>query len=181
MTLQEQVIIVDKHDKEIEVMELNQAHRKAHLHRSISVFIVNGKGEWLLQQRASNCWHSPNSWSNSCSAHPHPGESCQDTAIRELNRQLGIKDASLMELYSFILNEKLNQHITDHELDHVFVGFTNQKPIINTSEIDRYKYIYPSILMNMMQHEPQNYTIWLKLISQRLIKEMASRHVMPRF
>ena len=29
MTLQEQVIIVDKHDKEIEVMELNQAHRKA--------------------------------------------------------------------------------------------------------------------------------------------------------
>jgi isopentenyl-diphosphate Delta-isomerase len=49
---QEFVILVDENDNETGVMEKMEAHKKAALHRAVSVFIFNSKGEWMLQQRA---------------------------------------------------------------------------------------------------------------------------------
>ena len=46
------VILVDNQDQVVGYMEKLEAHQKAVLHRAVSVFIINSKGEWLLQQRA---------------------------------------------------------------------------------------------------------------------------------
>ena len=52
--MEEMVILVDDQNKEIGVMEKLEAHIQGDLHRAISVFIFNGKGEMLLQKRAAN-------------------------------------------------------------------------------------------------------------------------------
>ena len=49
---EEKVILVDAKDTPIGTMEKIEAHKKGLLHRAFSIFIVNAKGELLLQQRA---------------------------------------------------------------------------------------------------------------------------------
>ncbi|MDO9634128.1 MAG: NUDIX domain-containing protein, partial [Paludibacter sp.] len=68
------VILVDLEDVAIGSMNKMEAHHGAQLHRAISVFITNSKGEWLLQQRTLEKDHSKGLWSNACCSHPAPCE-----------------------------------------------------------------------------------------------------------
>ena len=74
--------MVDEHDKEVGIMEKMQAHVEGRLHRAISVFIFNSKYELLLQQRATNKYHSAGLWTNTCCTHPMPGETVAAAAVR---------------------------------------------------------------------------------------------------
>ena len=51
---EEEVILVNELDEELGTMAKLEAHEKACLHRAFSVFIMNAKGETMLQQRASH-------------------------------------------------------------------------------------------------------------------------------
>jgi len=62
--MNEKVILVDQLDIEIGVMEKIKAHELGKLHRAISVFLFNDKGELLLQKRASSKYHSGGLWTN---------------------------------------------------------------------------------------------------------------------
>ena len=55
------VILVDKNDNQLGLMEKIEAHEKAVLHRAFSVFILNDDHELLIQKRALNKYHSPSS------------------------------------------------------------------------------------------------------------------------
>ena len=47
-----------------------EAHEKGVLHRAFSVFILNQKGQLMLQRRALDKYHSPGLWTNTCCSHP---------------------------------------------------------------------------------------------------------------
>jgi len=98
----EQVILVNEADQEIGFMEKMEAHEKAVLHRAFSVFILNDAGEMLLQQRASNKYHSANLWTNTCCSHPKPGELTKSAAHRRLQEEMGF-DTPLEKAFDFIL------------------------------------------------------------------------------
>ena len=66
---EERVILVDKLDNQIGTMPKMEAHQKAILHRAFSVFILNERGELMLQQRAHDKYHSPSLWTNTCCSH----------------------------------------------------------------------------------------------------------------
>lgn len=157
------VILVDELDNETGVMEKMEAHRKAVLHRAISVFIVNSKGEWLLQRRAFNKYHSNGLWTNTCCSHPFPGESNSQAAHRRLKEEMGL-NAELREVFEFIYFENLDNELTEHELDHIFVGITDSKPVINTNEVVDWKYMDYNNLINDLKISPENYTVWFKKI-----------------
>lgn len=161
------VILVDKLDNETGLMEKMEAHKKAVLHRAISVFIVNSKGEWLLQRRALNKYHSNGLWTNTCCSHPFPGESNIEAAHRRLMEEMGL-NADLKEIFQFIYLEELDNELTEHELDHVFVGITDKKPEINTSEVIDWKYMDYFKLTADLEQSPENYTVWFKKIAARV-------------
>ena len=50
--MEEQVVLVDIADNPVGLMPKMEAHEKGVLHRAFSVFILNDKGELMLQQRA---------------------------------------------------------------------------------------------------------------------------------
>ena len=52
------VILVNEVDAETGSMNKQEAHQKGVLHRAFSVFIINSKGEMLLQKRAEGKYHS---------------------------------------------------------------------------------------------------------------------------
>ena len=101
--MEEKVILVNQKDEPIGLMSKMEAHEKAILHRAFSVFIMNTKGETMLQQRASDKYHSPLLWTNTCCSHQRDGESNTQAGKRRLMEEMGFK-VELKELFSFIYN-----------------------------------------------------------------------------
>lgn len=125
----EQVILVNKQNKTVGTCEKHEAHRKGLLHRAFSIFILRkrqGHIECLLQQRQLNKYHSGGLWANACCSHPRPNESTEHAALRRLHEEMGLC-IPLYYVGHFIYNKKVGADMTEHELDHVFVG-TMHKP-----------------------------------------------------
>lgn len=163
----EKVILVDENDNELGTMEKMEAHQKSLLHRAISVFIVNQKGEWLLQRRALQKYHTPGLWTNTCCSHPFPGESNLMAARRRLKEEMGLQ-TDLKEIFHFSYKETFDNNLTEYELDHVFVGATNEEPLINTKEVMEWKYISFKDLLLDINKGPENYTFWFRKIAERV-------------
>ena len=161
------IILVDHTDMETGTMEKMEAHRKGLLHRAISVFIVNAEGEWLLHRRAIDKYHSSGLWTNASCSHPYPGETNLEAANRRLKEEMGLC-CPLNEVFSFTYKEKLDNELTEHEYDHVFLGITDEKPIHNTVEVMDWKYLTYNDLINDIKKHPSGYTVWFKKIVERV-------------
>ncbi len=166
------VILADNDDNQIGVSEKMEAHRRALLHRAVSIFICNTKGEWLLQRRALTKYHSNGLWTNTCCSHPNPNESSIDAANRRLMEEMGMR-CELNELFSFTYKEVLDNELTEYEFDHVFIGITDEKPIINLDEVMEFKYIIFSDLQKDIELNPNDYTVWFKMIFERVKLEIS--------
>jgi isopentenyl-diphosphate delta-isomerase len=161
------VILVDKDDHEMGIIEKMEAHRKALLHRAISVFVFNRKGEWLLQRRANDKYHSQGLWTNTCCSHPYPGEPVKDAAKRRLLEEMGLL-CDLEEVFSFTYQEKLDEGLTEYEFDHVFSGTAEMAPTVNEEEVMEWKYVSYSDLLEDITHHPRKYTIWFRKIFEKV-------------
>lgn len=166
---EEKVILVDDKDQELGLMEKMQAHREGALHRAISVFIFNSKGEWLLQKRAAGKYHSAGLWSNSCCSHPRKGEPLQQAAQRRLKEEMGLS-CELKHRFSFIYKASLDAGLTEHELDHVFIGTSNDLPYPEPSEVAAFRYISAEQLQKELLASPDNFSAWFKLLFDRVNK-----------
>ncbi len=162
-----QVVLIDNHDTEIGIMEKNEAHIKGVLHRAVSVFIFNAKGEWLLQRRAFHKYHSPGEWSNTCCTHPFPNESYLAAAKRRLSEEMGLSP-TIEEEFRTIYKAELGNGMIEHEYDTVFIGYSDQLPEINPDEIAEYKYVSTQDLDQDIQLNPNHYTLWFRKFYPRI-------------
>ncbi|MGB0881965.1 MAG: isopentenyl-diphosphate Delta-isomerase [Vicingaceae bacterium] len=169
--LKEEVVLVDSNDNELGTMEKMEAHKKGVLHRAFSVFIFNSKGEVLLQKRAKSKYHCGGLWSNTCCSHPRKNESLSAATTRRLNEEMGMK-AELLHSFSFIYRAELDDNLIEHELDHVFIGYSNDIPFYNTDEVEGYCYLSPEELLLGFEKHPNEYTPWLKICFQELINNI---------
>lgn len=160
------MILVNEDDQQIGLMPKIEAHEKAVLHRAFSVFILNGKGETLLQQRAGDKYHSPLLWTNTCCSHQRDGESNLDAGKRRLREEMGF-ETELEELFSFIYKAPFDNGLTEHELDHVMLGNYNGVPKINPEEVADWKWMSPEAIKKDIRHNPEAYTEWFKIIFDR--------------
>ncbi len=159
----EHVILVDEEDNAIGTLEKMEAHRKGLLHRAFSVVIYNSKGEMLLQKRALTKYHSAGLWTNACCSHPLPNESIEQAIRRKLKQEMGI-NLKTEYTYKFFYRTELDNDLIENECDHVFTGIFDGEPIINTNEVESWKFISMDQLRNDVLMNPLNYTYWFKLI-----------------
>jgi len=152
-------------------MEKLQAHIDGRLHRAISVFIFNTKGELLLQQRAPGKYHSANLWTNTCCSHPRPGEAVHDAAVRRLYEEMGLT-CKLTEVFSFVYKAKLESDLTEYEYDHVFKGVTDDIPMPDDTEAASWKYIDKRALIKDIEEHPGKYTEWFKICMSEQQEEL---------
>ncbi len=169
----EYVVLVSEDDQEIGLMEKMEAHQKGALHRAFSVFIFNSKGEMLLQKRASSKYHSPGLWTNTCCSHPRHNESTIEAANRRLKEEMGMT-TDLTHAFQFIYNVKLDQGMNEHELDHVFIGTTDEPPILNPSEVEDYQYLLPKYIEEQINKHPEHFTEWFKICFKKVLKNYQS-------
>lgn len=165
----EKVILVDKNDKEVGSMEKQEAHIKGLLHRAFSVFIFNDKNELLLQRRALKKYHSGGLWTNTCCSHPRKNETTLDAANRRLVEEMGMR-CIIKKQFDFIYKAQLDNNLYEHEFDHVFFGFSNEQPQINTEEVEEYTYKTLEDIGNEIKTNPEKYTEWFKICFKEVIK-----------
>ena len=170
---EEEVILVNQNDEQIGTMPKMEAHEKAKLHRAFSVFILNGHGEIMLQQRASKKYHSPLLWTNTCCSHQRVGETNIEAGKRRLEEEMGFS-TDLKELFSFIYKAPFNNGLTEHELDHVMLGHYNDAPKINTEEVGDWKWMMPNAVKLDIAKNPDEYTVWFKIIFEKFYEHLLS-------
>lgn len=167
----EYVVLVDEKDNEIGKMEKMEAHEKGLLHRAFSVFLFNSKKEMFIHQRAFSKYHSGGLWTNACCSHPRVGETTIDAAHRRLGEELGM-DCEIEEKFSFIYKKKLDKGLTEHELDHVFIGNYEGNFNLNPDEVNAIKYINIDDLIADIKNHPENYTEWFKICLNEVIYQI---------
>lgn len=165
--MEEQVILVDGTDHEIGNAEKLYAHQHGLLHRAISVFIFNSKGEWLLQKRAANKYHSGGLWTNACCSHPRIGESVELAAVRRLKEEMGI-ECELKFLFSFRYRAEVGNDLVEHELDHVFIGTSDSIPNPDAEEAEEWKYCATEEIASGLASHPEEFTAWFVKIFTRV-------------
>ncbi len=169
--MDELLILVDENDREIGSMEKLPVHEKGLLHRAFSVFIFNRAGELLLQQRADGKYHSGGLWTNTCCSHPRMGESLPDAAHRRLGEEMGMQ-SELEHQFYFRYKHQFSNGLTEHELDHVFFGKSDETPKPDPTEVKAWKYIKVQDLEKELASNSEKYTEWLRICFPRVTEHL---------
>jgi len=142
--------------------ERNIIHEKGIWHREVAVWIMNEKGEMLLQKRASTKKQEPNKWAI-CAGHVDAGETVESAIIREMEEELGIK-VSIDELEFLNTYKKQNDlpnNIKNYNFQYMYFLKTNWKIEdykIRVEELSEIKYIPFEEFENIVKNKDENVT-----------------------
>lgn len=88
---EELFVVVDENDAVIGYRTRQECHQNPSLiHRTIGVLVFSTDGRVLLQKRSRQKDMDPGRWGTSCAGHVRKGQTYLQTAIRELEEELGI-------------------------------------------------------------------------------------------
>ena len=81
---------------------------------------------------------------------------------------------SLSEVFSFIYKAPFDNGLTEHELDHVLIGYFDNRPIINKDEAEDYKWMLLEDVKSDIEKNPSIYTEWFKIIFKESFSKISS-------
>jgi isopentenyl-diphosphate delta-isomerase len=175
------LILVDENNHEIGHESKLKTHQLGLLHRAFSIYIFRqneaGEIELLLQKRAMNKYHSGGLWTNTCCSHPRKGESLEIATQRRLKEELGF--TCPVDYVSAFIYKATVGDLTEHEYDHVFVGYYDDQTITpNPDEIECYQWLSLTQIDSELSKTPDLYTAWFKE-SYMIAKNQCSDHYAP--
>jgi isopentenyl-diphosphate delta-isomerase len=159
--MEQELILVDEDNNIIGYGKKLEVHQKGFLHRAFSIFVVNNKGQLMLQKRAVEKYHSGGLWANTCCSHPLKGEEREDTIHKKLVQEMGF-DCDLKPLFKFIYRAELDNDMIEYELDQVYIGSYEKNPIPNPEEVCEWKWMDIELLKKNLEQSPKIYAYWLK-------------------
>jgi isopentenyl-diphosphate Delta-isomerase len=157
------VVLVDENDQPVGEMEKMEAHKKGLLHRAISVFVFDTKGNMLLQQRAKSKYHGAGLWSNTCCSHPFPGETPHAAANRRLQEEMGFH-TPLDHILSFTYRAEVENGLIENEFDHVYAGVYDGEIAPAAAEVAAYRYTSLDTIREELMSTPEKFTKWFHIV-----------------
>lgn len=152
------IAIVDQNDNVIGSEERAIVYEKGLIHRLIRIFLINDKGQVLLQWRSKNEDTFPETWDQSTGGHVDAGENYETAAYRELEEELGVKDVELEQVDKFYTSGEYG----DKKINRFNVVF---KAIYNTNnfilqedEVEVVKWWDINKLLQEIEKHPENFT-----------------------
>lgn len=123
--------LYDKNGKQLNQTKLRaEVHRDGDWHMAVDVWILNSRGELLLQKRSKQKESFPGLWEVSCSGHISAGEDSRSSALRELQEELGLeirekelkllfktKDSCITNKGTFVNNEHKDVYLVKKDLE----------------------------------------------------------------
>ncbi|MFN6963071.1 MAG: isopentenyl-diphosphate Delta-isomerase [Pyrinomonadaceae bacterium] len=158
---EDMVVLADDEGREIGTANKYAIHdSQTPLHKAFSVFLLNSRGELLLQQRAYSKRTWPGVWSNSCCGHPMLYESAKRAARRRLRTELGIRSAELHLVLPDYRYRAEKDGIVENELCPVFVAFSDDVPSLNSSEVAAVRWIDWNEAYDLIRDPANGFSPW---------------------
>lgn len=143
------------------VEERRKAHEMNLWHRHVTSWIMNTKGEILLQKRAASKPRNPNKWAKT-GGHVDSGENETDAIQREIKEELGIdvprEQAKVVSIY-----KSTNPENRFFGYNYIFViDYKIEDFILQKEEVSEVKYFSIEQLEEIKQKNDPNYnfTAW---------------------
>ncbi len=143
--------IVDEEDSVIGTATRKEIHRRGLMHRAVHIFVFNEEGEIYVQRRSGSKDRHPLKLDSSAAGHVDPGETYEQTAVRELQEELGIR-SEIEEVLRVAASAE-----TDHEHVALFKAVTRQDPVPNTDEIVWGGFMSCEQLSELMSEDPGDF------------------------
>jgi isopentenyl-diphosphate delta-isomerase type 1 len=174
--MNELLTVVDENDNLIKAEERKVVHSSTLWHRGIHVFVFNNKGELLVQLRSPIKDKYPNTYDCSVSAQVSFGEEYEKTVLRELEEELGIKNAGIKPLLHF----RMPYGPKDYHICKLFecIHDKNIKPNEEVSEI---KFFKMNELKKLINEKPEMFTPWFVEILKWYFKTKNKLHIFNEY
>jgi len=101
-----------------------EAHRMGLFHPTVHIWFYTKEGKILLQKRAKNKDTHPGLWDVSVAGHIGAGEQILDSALREIDEEIGlsISEVALQKIGIFKSVQKHSETLIDCEFHHTFLS-----------------------------------------------------------
>jgi|GEM_PF-494565 len=132
-------VLDDQGHKTGQILDRQTVHAKELWHEVVNVWIINPKGEILMQLRAPGVELSPNVWDVTVGSHLRPNEQPVAAAQRAVKSELGLEfpPESLTHLFNIQCANPMPNGTTHKVFGHVFM--INKDVDLNTLQFDASK------------------------------------------
>ncbi len=148
---EERFQLVDQRDLPLGGAPRSQVHANNLLHRAVHVLIFNSKGEVFLQLRSRSKDRYPLRWDSSAAGHVTEGETYDQTALRELEEELGIQTA-LKQVAKLPASDR-----TDSEFIGLYFGSYDGEIRPNAAEIEAGRFLQPALVDEWVKARPDDF------------------------
>ena len=174
--MEEYLDICDSEGNLIGTKELKtEAHKQGLWHRSVHVWVINSKGEVLLQKRSATRDNHPNEWDISAAGHVSAGEDYITSAQRETEEEIGlkVKPEDFIQI-GLVKQMSKREGYINNEINPIYVIKMDLDPtkiIIQEEEVSEVKFMPYKELKTFIDnkdssfcHHPEEYNILFKYL-----------------
>ena len=133
------------------------AHKKCLWHRHVSSWIMNKKGEILLQKRSADKPRNPNKWAKT-GGHVDSGEDVKDAILREVREEIGIdipkEQTEILEIHKS--KDPNNKYFVYNFL--FIVDYNIENYVLQKEEVAEVKYVTIEDMELIKRKNDSNYT-----------------------
>lgn len=142
-------------------LPISEIYENSYWHRSVHIWIINDKGELLVQKRNPEKKTFPNMWAISVAGHVRMHETSVDAAKRELSEEVNlfVNDENLELLFTLRRHQPYKNGelkvIDDVYLVHADIDIDKTK--LQVEELTDIKYIYYEYLETILLQKDPTY------------------------
>ena len=116
-------ILDEKGNKTGKIKLRNEVHKDGDWHKAVHIWIINDKGDLLLQRRCATKDSNPNMLDISCAGHLIAGDDSLTGAIRELKEELDldVKPSELQYIKTIKRTSKYTATFINNEFDDLYI------------------------------------------------------------
>jgi 16S rRNA (adenine1518-N6/adenine1519-N6)-dimethyltransferase len=143
--------VVDENDRVVAEASRSEVHGDNLRHRAVHLFVFNRLGELFLQKRSRWKDRHPLLWDSSAAGHVEAGEDYDETAVRELQEELGVS-APLTRVLKLPCSER-----TGWEFIWLYRGEHDGPFTLATAEIEHGEFFPADVVDQWVKARPDNF------------------------
>lgn len=166
----EQIMLVDAADNFLGSIGKFEAHMgKGKLHRAITVFLFNKKGEMLLTQRSAKKLLWPLWWDGACSTHQWVGEEDVPAALRRLPFEIGYQTVEDLHFaFTYEYHAIYSPKWAENEVNHILIGTVENDPKPNPNEVAAWRWASMETIQSELENPDHQFAPWFPLAIERM-------------
>jgi isopentenyldiphosphate isomerase len=146
-----------------ETMDRKKIHDLGIWHRCVHIWIINSKGELLIQQRAKHLDNFGGLWDISAAGHVTSGETNEEAALKEVREELGLGIPFSEYIFLAELKVSLPNNKTNGVKNHFDVVYLIKKDlnveelVLQEDEVEKVEFVHWCELKNRIAQETDNF------------------------